>query len=106
MLNKLVILLICLMICSCTWVRLTSDGESVSVKTMDEVATCKRVAKTTASLRSKVMGIERDEDKVKRELETLARNAAIEYEGDTVVPITEIEDGKQSFAVYLCGESK
>jgi hypothetical protein len=102
MLKKLLLFLLCFTICSCTWVRLTKDGEAVTVKTEAEVSDCKRVAKTTASLRSKVMGVERDEDKIKLELETLARNAAVEYGGNVVVPITEIEEGAQSFAVYKC----
>ena len=102
MLNKLLLVILCLIISSCTWVRLTNEGEMVVVKTEAEVSDCKRVAKTTASLRSKVMGIERDEDKIKLELETLARNAAVEYGGNAVVPITEIEEGSQSFAVYKC----
>lgn len=102
MTRKVMLVLLCLVISSCTWVRLTKDGEAVSVKTQDEVSDCKRVAKTNASLRSKVLGIERNEDKVKLELETLARNAAVEYGGNAVVPITEIKDGQQSFAVYKC----
>lgn len=99
---KINVLLLCLLLCSCTWVRLTKDGEAVLVKTEAEVANCQRLATTNASLRSKVMGIERSADKVKLELETLARNAAADYGGNAVVPTTEIEDGKQSFAVYKC----
>ena len=102
MIRKVILVLLCLAICSCTWVRLTKDGETVSVKTQDEVSDCKRVAKTNATLRSKVLGIERSEEKVKLELETLARNAAVEYGGNAVVPITEIEEGAQSFAIYKC----
>ena len=100
--QKLIIILLCLAVSSCTWVRLTKDGESVSVKTQEEVADCHRVAKTNASLRSKVIGVDRSADKIKEELETLARNAAADYDGNVVVPITEIEDGRQSFAVYKC----
>lgn len=102
MFYKTVIVLLGFSLCACTWVRLTSEGEEVMVKTQEQVADCKRVAKTNASLRSKVMGIERSEEKVKLELETLARNAAVEYGGNVVVPITEIEEGSQSFAVYKC----
>lgn len=102
MIRSITILLLSFIIISCTWVRLTTDGENVVVKTQEEVTDCKRVAKTNASLRSKVMGIERSEEKVKLELETLARNAAVEYGGNVVVPITEIEEGAQSFAVYKC----
>ena len=100
--RKLILIYLCFVIGACTWVRLTKDAEMVVVKTEAEVTECKRVAKTTASLRNKVMGIERSDEKVKLELETLARNAAVEYGGNTVVPITPIEDGTQSFAVYKC----
>ncbi|NIO40505.1 MAG: hypothetical protein GTO41_10155, partial [Burkholderiales bacterium] len=45
----------------------------------------------------------RDPQKVKQELIDLARNsAAADFQGDTIVPITEIEDGQQTFAVYKC----
>jgi len=106
MLNKLTIILFCVAISACTWVRLTKEGESVLVKTQEEVADCKQVAKTRASLRSKVMGVERNSEKVKAEIETLARNAAVEYGGNVVVPINAIEDGAQSFAVYKCEDAR
>jgi len=102
MLRNFIVLLCILTINACTWVRLTKEGESVVVKTESEVTDCKRGAKTSATLRSKVMGIERNEEKVKEELETLGRNAAVEYGGNVIVPITEIKDGSQSFAVYQC----
>ena len=47
-------------------------------------------------------GFKRGEEKVKKELEALARNSAANMDGDTVVPITDIEDGKRTFAVYRC----
>jgi len=102
MLRIFVILMCVVIINSCTWVRLTKEGELVEVKTESEVTECKRVAKTSATLRSKVLGINRDEAKVKEELETLGRNAAVEYGGNVIVPLTEIKDGSQSFSVYQC----
>lgn len=87
---------------SCTWVKPTSEGESVMVRNADQVADCKKMANTTASLRSKVMGVERSKEKVQKELETLARNAAVDYGGNVVVPTSEITDGKQTFDVYKC----
>ena len=102
MYRKLILFFLCLAVSACTWVRLTNDAEKVVVKTESEVSECKRVAKTTVSLRSKVLGIERNDEKIKLELETLARNAAVEYGGNAVAPITEIEDGSQSFGVYKC----
>ncbi len=102
MLRKASLVLPCFVLVSCSWVKLTSEAESVSVRTAEQVADCKKVANTTASLRSKVMGVERSKEKVQKELETLARNAAIDYGGNVVVPTSEIKEGKQTFDVYQC----
>ena len=99
---KVGMLLAPIILCSCTWVSLSKEGETVMVKTISDVSECKKVAHTTASLRSKVMGVDRNTEKVKAELEILARNAAIEYGGNVVVPSSDIEEGKQTFDVYKC----
>lgn len=99
----LINILACLFVLSaCTWVKLTPEGENVRVLTAQEAENCKKVARTTHSLKADVMGIDRKKEKVKTELETLARNAAPEYEANAVMPATEIEDGKQSFDVFKC----
>ena len=91
-----------LLLTACTWVKLDAAGEKVRVLTAQEVGGCKELGKTHAMLRSTVAGVERNEEKVKSELETLARNAAGGMGGDTVVPASEITDGKQTFMVYRC----
>lgn len=102
MIKKLFIAVVVLQLASCTWVKLTAEGERVTVRTVEQVADCKKVANTVASLRSKVMGVERNSEKVKAELATLARNAAVDYGGNVVVATSEVEEGKQSFDVYSC----
>lgn len=87
---------------ACTWVKLTPEGEKVRVLSRAEVTSCKKVGKTTVSLRDKVAGIRRDAKKVQEELESLARNSAIDLRGDTVVPAGEVKDGKQVYDVYRC----
>ena len=91
-----------IMISGCTWVKPSQEAENVKVMNADDVANCKKVARTTHSVKADVFGVERKNEKVQTELETLARNAAPEYGGNVVVPDTEIEDGKQSFNVYKC----
>lgn len=86
----------------CAWVKTTPDGEKVRVLDRDEVSTCQELGTTTASLLDKVAGINRNRQKVERELQILARNSAAKIGGDTVVPISEISDGQQRFAVYKC----
>jgi len=97
-----VICITCLSLESCTWVELTKQGEAVVIKTQDDITQCQKVAKITASLKSKILGFDRNETKVKTELETLARNKAVEYRGNTLVASSEIQEGEQNFDVYVC----
>ena len=87
---------------ACTWVELSDKGEKVRVLSEDEVTSCTRLDKASVALKSKVAGFDRSEKKVKKELETLGRNTAVELGGDTIVPASPITDGKQTFDVYRC----
>lgn len=96
------VLLMIFSLSACTWVSLSAEGEQVEVATMDAVSDCKRVGKTTVSTLSKLAGLNRHEESMQDELNKLARNSAVELKGDTVVPITPVEDGRQIFAVFRC----
>ena len=85
---------------SCTWVRLTPEGENVAVLTASEVANCTRTGTTTVSVRDRVV-LDRNDEKVQLELRTLARNRAADR-GDAIVPSSDIDDGEQSFVIYRC----
>ena len=87
------------------WVKLTPEGEKVRVLQASEVASCRKLGKTTVSVRAKIIGSwKRKEKKVKRDLEYQARNsAAADFKGgDTIVAISDVEEGKQKFNVYKC----
>lgn len=86
----------------CTWVKMTPEGEKVRVLEPHEVTSCKQLGKTTVTGKARVAGIERNQKKVTEELRTLALNSAARIDGDTVVPLTEIEGDSQVFAVYKC----
>ncbi len=91
-----------LLLQACTWVKLNEDGEKARVLSAAEVTSCKKLGKTTAVSKAKVAGIERNDEKLQKELETLARNSAAELKGDTVVPVGKPVDGKQVFDIYRC----
>ena len=93
---------ISLTVTACTWVKLTSEGEQVQVLPQEQTKNCKLLGNTTASLKDKVMGFGRNKEKVKAELETLARNAAARMGGDAVSVVSDIEEGRQSFQVFDC----
>jgi len=99
---KMSLLSASILVSSCTWVKLTPDGDKVRVLSESEISSCKKLGKTTTSLKDKIAGINRNAEKVEKEMQTLARNSAADMGGDTVVPVTEVENGKQTFDVYKC----
>lgn len=90
------------MLSACTWVDVTPEGEKVRVLSSAEVTKCKKMGQTTVSVLAKAVGVARHTEKVQEELNTLARNSAVELKGDTVVPISPVANGQQTFAVYRC----
>lgn len=103
--NKLIALLLLVFVVSaCTWVELTDEGKAIRIVKADAVANCKKTGSILVQLKDKIAGFDRNEDKVKHELETLARNTVVELKmkGDTIAPASKIKDGKQRFDVYRC----
>jgi hypothetical protein len=91
-----------LLLQSCAWVKLTPEGEKVRVLDAGEVGGCREIGTTTSSVKADIAGVARKESKVREELQALARNAAVDMNGDTVVPLGAPLDGRQVFAVYRC----
>ena len=105
---KKIVVVVCVgfILSSCTWVRVTSQGEGVRlVQSVRAVEQCKKLGKVSTKVESKVV-FSRDSEKVAGELEDLARNEAALMRGDTIVPISEINDGRRSFGVYQCFPAK
>lgn len=86
----------------CTWIDVSTQGEKVRLLTAAEVTGCKRVGKTTVKTAERVAGLDRYENKIQEELNTLARNSAADLGGDTVVPVGSPVEGRQVYEVYRC----
>jgi hypothetical protein len=86
----------------CDWAPLTRSGEEVLVARPEQVQPCRRIGETSAKTKNMVAGVNRDPVTVSQELQNLARNAAAEMKGDTIVPIGEPWWGEQRFTVYRC----
>lgn len=91
---------------ACTWVKPTEQAKNVAVANASNVRGCTVLREVNVSVTSKLGPIERNADKVATELATLARNEAVNFGGDTVVPISQVADGRQSFDVYKCSKRK
>ena len=86
---------------ACSTLKLSEGGEKVRVLEPSEVTSCKNLGRTNTSVTSKIV-FERSEDAVSEELQIVARNSAAGMGGDTIVPLTVIENGTQTFVVYKC----
>ena len=91
-----------ILLSACSGISLTDDGEKVRVLDPSEVASCRELGKTNTSVTATVVGIERPDDAIAKELHTIARNGAARMGGDTIVALTVIEAGQQTFMVYKC----
>ena len=100
--SSLILILTCLIITACASVKLTHGGEKARVLSSGEVANCQKRGATTVSVKPTVLSIRRQPTVVAEELQILARNSAVNMGGDTVTPISKIDNGQQTYAVYRC----
>jgi len=99
--TKLTIIAATILLSACTTLKLTTGGEKVRVLDPSEIDSCRELGKTNNSVTAKFV-FERGEEQVAKELRIIARNSAARMGGDTIVPLTVIEAGHQTFVVYKC----
>jgi hypothetical protein len=83
-------------------VKLTEGGNAVRVVKSGEAAGCTSKGRTHAQTTDRILIFARRDSSIHSELESLARNEAALMGGDTIVPATAIERGRQTFDVYSC----
>ena len=97
-------LVLCLPLAACSWgIRLDSGGSKVRTAWDGRVEGCRDVGKVTVSVLDHVGPMDRNNLKVRDELEVMARNEAATLGADTVRPLGEPRDGEQSWGAYHCG---
>lgn len=87
----------------CTWVKLDDAAARVRVAYDGRVDGCDKAGEITVSVKDRVGFYERNDLKVKDELETLARNQAVSLPADTIVARGAAHNGEQVFDAYRCG---
>ncbi|MGH0035116.1 MAG: DUF4156 domain-containing protein [Myxococcota bacterium] len=91
---------------ACTWVPLVDGAKDVGVLTERAAEGCKRLGKTTANTTESVVFIPRGKARVRWELESMARNAAVRMGGDAVAALGPVTDGRQDFGIYRCAPAE
>lgn len=87
---------------ACTWVELSPQANAIKVLPAGSPSSCSKLGEVSVSVKDKVAFYARNQVKVRDELETLARNEAMNLQADTIQPMTEPSDGEQRFGAYRC----
>ena len=98
---KLSIIATITLLSACSTLKLTEGGEKVRVLGPSEVNSCRELGKSNNKVTAS-LGFERPADTIEGELRIIGRNSAARMGGDTIVPLTVVEDGAQTFVVYKC----
>ncbi|MDR6642159.1 MULTISPECIES: DUF4156 domain-containing protein [Rhodanobacteraceae] len=102
--RKALVLLIPLALSACTWgIKLDDSARNVRTAWNGDVSSCRDQGKVTVSVQSRVGPIDRNDLKVRDELEVLARNEAAKMGADTVKPLGDPNGGSQEWGAYSCG---
>lgn len=89
---------------ACNFVKVSETGSNVAVSNASAVQGCSKVSVLTVKTRGNYVGsMKRSPETIAKELTNLARNDAMDAGGDTIVPVGQPLDGRQSFDVYRCG---
>ena len=86
----------------CSFTKLTEAGANVRPATAAEVGSCTGLGRVTASVAHEVGFIQRGDGAVRDNVYDTAKNSAASMGGNTIVPASELRDGKQTFEVYRC----
>lgn len=86
----------------CALVELTRAGAGVRLASPEAVVTCTNLGRITASVVHEVGFLPRHPEAVEDNINVTARNRAAELGADTIVPVSKVQDGKQTFEIYRC----
>lgn len=89
------------LLAGCTWVKVSPEAEKVTVLPADRVSHCQRVGVVSSNVKATVAGIGRNANKVRDELDNLARQQAVAIGANTLVR-TAIVNGQGTYTAYHC----
>ena len=103
--RKTVLLLVpTLLLGACTWgINPTPASQNVRTAWNGDVSGCRDLGKITVSVMDHVGPVDRNDIKVRDELQVMARNEAATMHADTIKPLAEPSDGSQPWGAYQCG---
>jgi hypothetical protein len=93
-----------LLLGACTWgINPTPASQNVRTAWSGDVSGCRDLGKITVSVMDHVGPVDRNDIKVRDELQVMARNEAATMHADTIKPLADPSDGSQPWGAYQCG---
>lgn len=86
----------------CAFNKVEDNAKHVLIVEAYNVKGCEKLGTTTAKVKNTIGGINVPETQLKAELNNIAKNDAASMGGDSVVVLSPIKGGFQSFAIYKC----
>jgi hypothetical protein len=92
------------LLAGCTWgINPTPGSANVRTVWTGDVTGCRDLGKITVSVTDHVGPYDRNDIKVRDELQVQARNSAVDMKADTIKPLADPVDGSQPWEAYFCG---
>ena len=88
--------------CASKMIDVRAGSEQVALADASQVGSCQSKGKVTVNVLAEVWFVTRGPESVEANLLQLARNAAVDAGGDTVVKGSSMEYGKRTFELYKC----
>lgn len=88
---------------ACTFVPIQPGGQAIRVVPTGQPLNCEKRGEIVVSVKDRLGPLQRNELRVRDELEVLARNEAPGLGADTLQALQEPLDGEQRWAAYRCG---
>jgi len=86
----------------CTWVGAKPGADDILLLPERRVQNCENLGRVEVSVLAKVGGLDRHDDVIERDLQRLAKNHAVDKNGDTIAALSEVKDGEQRYGIYRC----
>ncbi len=91
-----------LVLAGCAGSGARGGADSVRVVTAEQLQGCTNVGSAHVAVVDKLPQLQLADGAVARELIVLASNSAVQLGGNAIIEMTDIVDGRQSFAVFDC----
>lgn len=105
--RKTLLLVPVVLLSACSWgIKLDDAGKAVRTAWSGDVSQCQELGKVTVSVMDRMGPVDRNQIKVRDELEVMARNEAAKMNADTIKPLAEPTDGSQPWGAYRCGSQR